>query len=147
LLVETLMTVAIIGIAFVSVFGALFNVLRVSDFVSRATKADVVVRAYAEVMKHRDGDFTYIPCTVAGGVVTYAAWTPPAPYGQYRASIVQIRYLTGYSSGRPIWSTTCPAIDGGTQEIVLMATGPINDLEVRGAETVVITKRDARGES
>jgi type II secretory pathway pseudopilin PulG len=150
LLIETLMTVAIIGISFVAVFSAVFTSIRIADYASKISKADAVVRAYAEAMKAPDGASAYVPCTVAGGTVSYPAamnpWTPPAQYSQYSATIKQIRYLTGYAAGVPTWSATCPATDLGSQEITLSATGPINDPAVRGTETVVITKRDARGD-
>jgi type II secretory pathway pseudopilin PulG len=151
LLVETMMTVAIIGIAFVAVFGAVFTAIRIADKATKTSKADAVVRAYAEELKKPDGLSTYVPCTVAGGTVTYPAalnpWTPPAPYAtQYTATIKQIRYLTGYTAGVPQWSTTCPAADLGAQELTLSATGPVSDPAVRGTEQVVITKRDARND-
>lgn len=141
-----MITVAIIGIAFVAVFSAVFTSLRIADYSSKTSKADAVVRAYAEEMKKPDGASAYIPCTVAGGTVAYPAWTAPVPYDKYEASVKQIRYLTGYSSGQPVWADTCPAADLGLQEITLSATGPINDPAVKGTETVVITKRDARGD-
>jgi hypothetical protein len=150
LLVETMMTVAIIGISFVAVFSAVFTAIRIADYTAKTSKADAVVRAYAEVVK--SPDIAYVPCASAGSTVTYPAtinpWTPPAPYNvQYSGSIIKIRYLSGYSAtGVPTWSNTCPATDLGTQEITLRATGPLNDPSVKGSEQVVITKRDARGD-
>jgi type II secretory pathway pseudopilin PulG len=146
LLVETLTTVAIVGIAFVAVIGAVFTSIRIADYAGKASKASTVVRAYAEEMKKPDGTATYRPCTLAGGTVTYPTWTPPAPYAQYQASVTSIRYLSGYSAGAPTWSATCPATDQGTQELKLTVTGPMNDPAVRSTESVTITKRDARGE-
>jgi type II secretory pathway pseudopilin PulG len=146
LLVETMMTVAIIGIAFVAVFAAVFTSLRIADYAGKTSKADTVVRAFAEAMKKPDGSSAYVPCTTAGGTVTYPAWPVPIEYPNYTATITQIRYLTGYSAGAPVWATTCPATDLGLQELTLKATGPINDPAVRGTETVTITKRDSRGD-
>jgi type II secretory pathway pseudopilin PulG len=146
LLVETLMTVAIVGIAFVAVIGAVFTSIRIADYAGKTSSANTVVRAFAEDMKKPDGAQAYVPCTTPGGTVTYPAWTPPDPYTDYTASITKIRYLTGYVGGVATWSDTCPAIDLGTQEITLSATGPLNDPSVKGTETVTITKRDARGD-
>jgi type II secretory pathway pseudopilin PulG len=146
MLVETLMTVAIVGIAFTAVIGAVFTSIRIADYAGKSSKANTVVRAYAEAMKKPDGTYQYVPCTVAGGTVTYPAWTPPSQYDHYEASIAQIRYLTGYAAGVPTWSSTCPAVDQGTQEITLSVTGPTNEPAVRGTERVTITKRDARGD-
>jgi Tfp pilus assembly protein PilV len=152
-LIETLMTVAIMGIAFTAVFGAIWTAIRVSDYASKTSKADTLVRAFAEDMKQRDGDATYIPCTTAGGTVTYPAWTVPQEYRNpttgvplYTATVTKIRYLSGYSSGVPQWSNTCPAVDLGAQELTLSAFGPITDPKVHGSESVTITKRNATGD-
>jgi Tfp pilus assembly protein PilV len=152
-LIETLMTVAIMGIAFTAVFGAIWTSIRIADSASKTSKADTLVRAFAEDMKQRDGDAAYVPCTTAGGTVTYLAWPVPQEYRnpttgvvQYTATVTKIRYLSGYSSGVPQWSNTCPAHDLGAQELTLTATGPITDPSVRGTESVTITKRDATGD-
>ena len=146
LLVETMMSVAIMGISFVAVFGAVFTAIRIADQTDKTSKADAVVRAYAEDMKKPDGDATYQPCTTAGGTVTYPAWPLPSQYANYQASVVKIRYLTGYYGGVPLWSNTCPAADQGAQELTLSVTGPMNQPDVRGNEQIVITKRDARAD-
>jgi type II secretory pathway pseudopilin PulG len=146
LLVETLITVAIVGIAFVAVMGAVMTSLRIADESEQMSKANTVVRAFAEDMKGPAGTYHYVPCTTAGGTVTYPAWTPPATYAQYQASVQQIRYLNGYDAGKPVWSDTCPATDQGTQELTLAVTGPMNEPDRRTTERVTITKRDARGD-
>jgi len=152
-LIETLMTVAIMGIAFTAVFGAIWTSIRVADYASKTSKADTLVRAFAEDMKQRDGDAAYVPCTTAGGTVTYPAWTVPLEYRNptsgvplYTATITKIQYLSGYSNGVPQWSNTCPASDLGAQQLTLSATGPVTDPTVRGTESVTITKRNATGD-
>jgi type II secretory pathway pseudopilin PulG len=146
LLVETMMTVAIMGISFIAVFGAVFTAIRIADKTEKTSKADAVVRAYAEAMKKPDGDATYQPCTTAGSTVTYPAWPSPSQYANYQTSVVKIRYLSGYYGGVPLWSNTCTATDLGAQELTLSATGPTNQAAVQGTEQVVITKRDARAD-
>jgi type II secretory pathway pseudopilin PulG len=147
-LVESLITIAIIGLVVVAILGAIWTTLRVSDYHSKASNADTVVRGYAEAMKDPASTSTYhyVPCTTAGGQVTYPAYVPTAPYTNYVASITKIRYLTSYNAGTPVWSNTCPAADAGMQEITLTVTSPTNDPAVRGRETVVIVKRDARAD-
>lgn len=146
LLVETITTVAIMAIAFVAILGAVFTSIRIADYAGKSSSANTVVRAFAETMKEPTGTYAYVPCTTAGGTVTYPAWTPPSDYSQYVGEITQIRYLTGYVNGVPQWSNVCPATDLGAQELTLRATGPINDPAVKGTETVTITKRDARAD-
>lgn len=141
-LVEVLMTITIIGIAFVAVFGAIFTALRVSDYHRKTTTADVVLRNFAEVIKQPTGDYVYEPCTVAGGSVSYPTYSPTAPHADYSASVTEIRYLTGYTGQTPTWSDTCPAADLGMQELTLEAKSPA-DPAVQGDEKVVVLKRDA----
>jgi len=140
------MTVAIVGIAFVAVLGAVMTSLRIADQAENMSKADTVVRAFSEDMKEPAGTYAYVPCATPGGTVTYPAWTPPATYQHYEASIQQIRYLSGYDAGKPVWSDTCPATDQGTQEITLAVTGPMDEPDRRSTERTMITKRDARSD-
>lgn len=146
-LVELMITVAILGLAMVAILGAIWTTLRVADFNSKTSSADSVLRTYAETMKQGDETDTYhyVPCTVAGGQVTYAPpYEPAAPYEHYDATVAQVRYLTGYTAGNePIWADTCPAADLGLQELTLRVTGPDNDNTVKSTESVTIVKRNA----
>jgi type II secretory pathway pseudopilin PulG len=148
-LLEVLMTVAIVGIAFVAILGAIFTAIRVSDYHRKTTTADVILRNFAESMKQANGTYQYVPCTSAGGTVSYVTYDQGALYANahYTATITSIRYLTGYSSGTPTWANTCPATDLGLEELTLKVTGPTTDPAVRGTESVVVIKRDARGEA
>jgi hypothetical protein len=146
-LVEVLMTVTVIGVAFVAVFGALFTALRVSDYHRKTTSADVVLRNFAEVVKAPGGTYAYVQCSASGSTVSYPAYTPPAPHTGYTATITRIRYLTGYSAGTPTWGTTCPATDLGAQELTLEAASPASEPDVHGDERVVVIKRDATGDN
>ena len=146
-LVELMITVAIMGVSMVAILGAIWTTLRVADYNSKASNADVVLRAYAETMQQPDAgdEFDYVPCTTAGGQVTYPAYAPPAPYEDYDATVTDVRYLNGYTAGNePVWSDTCLATDQGLQEITLSVTGPVDDPEVTSTETVTVLKRDAR---
>jgi hypothetical protein len=140
------MTITVIGIAFVAVFGAIFTALRVSDYHRKTTSADVVLRNFAEAVKAPAGTYHYVPCPSAGATVGYPTYTPPAPHTGYTATVTQIRYLTGYTDGAPTWSPTCPFPDLGAQELTLEAKSPDSDPAVRGDERVVIIKRDATGD-
>lgn len=144
-LVELMVTISILGVSVVAILGALWTTLRVADFNSKSSSADTVLRAFAETMKQGGSSDTYhyVPCTTAGGQVTYPAYTPSEPYANYTTSITKIRYLNGFSGDAPVWADSCPATDGGLQELTLKATGPTNDPDVRGTETTTIVKRDA----
>ncbi len=144
-LVELMITVAILGVSMVAILGGIWATLRSADYNSKSSSADTVLRAFAETMNEGRATDTYhyVPCTTAGGQVPYPTYTPAAPYDHYTATITKIRYLNGYSGDEPVWSDTCPASDGGLQELTLKVTGPDNVPEVRGTETVTIVKRDA----
>jgi hypothetical protein len=148
-LVELMITVAIMGLAMVAILGAIWTTIRVADFNSKTSSADTVLRTYAEAMKQPEttDEFKYIPCTVLGAEVTYPAYVPTAPYEDYDASVTSVRYINGYSTeNAPNWVDTCPATDGGLQELTLRASGPNTDPEADSTETVTIVKRDARND-
>ncbi|MGZ4735622.1 MAG: hypothetical protein ACXVKA_05270 [Acidimicrobiia bacterium] len=143
------MTVVVMGIAFVAVLGGIWTALRVSDYHRKSTTAEVILRNYAEALKQRNGTFAYVPCTVAGGTVTYPTYDPGTPFTGYHATITQTRYLNDApnNTGAPTFQNTCPATDQGAQELTLTVVGPDSDTTVKGKESVVVVKRDARGET
>ncbi|MGZ8805190.1 MAG: type IV pilus modification PilV family protein [Microbacterium sp.] len=152
MLVELLITTAILGIAVVAIFGTIWTSLRVADYHRKTTTADVVLRNYAESMQQSTGTFQYVECATLSGAGAYPLYSTPPPHSSYLASITKIEYLTGYSaSNEPTWQNStagCPAGgDKGLQRLSLMVDGPITDPKVRGVEKVTIIKRDARGES
>ena len=143
-LVELMITVAIMGLSMVAILGAIWTTLRVADYNSKTSSADVVVRAYAETMKEGGaGDpYHYRPCTTPGGHVTYPTYTPTEQYATgYTATVVSIQYLDGFAGDEPHWANACPATDGGLQRITLKVES--NDTTVGSSEKVVVVKRDA----
>jgi type II secretory pathway pseudopilin PulG len=151
LLVELLITVAILGLSMVAILGTIWTSLRVADYHRKTVNADVVVRNFAEVMQDTSGTYEYVPCATLSGADAYPAYEPPEPNASYEASITKIEYLTGYSgSDQPTWqdsSQGCPSGgDQGAQRLTLLADGPTTDPSVRGRERITIIKRDARGE-
>jgi type II secretory pathway pseudopilin PulG len=151
LLVELLITVAILGLSMVAILGTIWTSLRVADYHRKTVNADVVVRNFAEVMQDTSGTYEYIPCATLTGANAYPGYSPPAPNANYEAEITKIEYLTGYSaSDQPTWQNStagCPSGgDQGAQRLTLMADGPTTDPNLRGREEITLIKRDARGE-
>ncbi|HEY3724764.1 MAG TPA: prepilin-type N-terminal cleavage/methylation domain-containing protein [Acidimicrobiia bacterium] len=168
-LIELMITVAVMGLAMVAILGGIWTTLRATDLNTQTSNADTVVRAYAEALSQGctttapdpdssttvpaagdpsdctgpDNVYHYVPCTTAGGQVTYPPYLPQAPYAAYTVAITKIRYLSGYSGTTPTWANTCSATDLGLQEITLTATGPAEDPAVKDTETVTIVKRNA----
>ncbi len=103
-------------------------------------------------MKKPDGTSTYIPCTTAGGTVTYPAWTVPQEYrdlttgSAYTATVTQIRYLTGYSAASPGGRRHAPRRTSACRSSRSKRPDRSTTRTVRGTETVTITKRNATGD-
>jgi type II secretory pathway pseudopilin PulG len=152
MLIELLITTAILGIAVVAIFGTIWTSLRVADYHRKTVTADLVLRNFAESMQQRTGTYQYVPCATLSGANAYPAYATPAPNSTYLATITKIEYLSGYSStNEPTWTDSTagcpPGGDQGVQRLSLKVDGPITDPKVRGVEKVTIIKRDARGES
>lgn len=150
-LVELMITIAILGVAMVAVLGGIWTSMRVADYHRKTATADVVLRNFAEVLQASSGTYQYIPCATLSGALAYPTYSPPAPNASYAATITTIEYLTGYTaSDQPTWqvsTTGCPSGgDQGIQRLTLRSDGPITDPKVRGVESVIVIKRDARGE-
>ncbi len=162
-----MITIAVMGVAMVAILGGIWTTLRATDLNTKTSNADAVVRAFAETMSQGctatvpdtdsttttapgtdtcvgpDNVFHYVPCTTAGGQVTYPTYTPPDPYQNYTATVTKVQYLSGYSGTSPVWADTCPATDLGLQQLTLQASGPNNDPVLKATETVTIVKRNA----
>src|SRR4051794_7813793 len=104
-LVEVMVAMVVLGISVVAIMGALWTVSRIGFSNEKTSRADLVLRDYAETLKGRDSttigsttyDATYLPCETLGTTGSYPAYTPPAPNQSYRPSITKIEYLNGYS--------------------------------------------------
>ncbi|MEU6477358.1 type II secretion system protein [Streptomyces sp. NPDC047017] len=123
-LIEALVTVVLMGIAFVTILGGIGTAIISSVTQQKVTTADSVIRSAAEkVVSDR-----YVSC--ARG---YETPTPPAGY----SVTVEIEYWDGVGAfGRP-----CPAADTGVQKVTLTvrSTGPH---PVRDA-TLEVVKRES----
>ncbi|MEU3064312.1 type II secretion system protein [Streptomyces subrutilus] len=123
-LIEVLVAVVLMGVAFVAVLGGMGTAVISSVTQQELTGADSVVRNAAEKVV---GD-PYVPC--AGGYET------PAPPAGYTVSVT-IAYWDGVGAFGP----SCPAADTGVQKVTLTvhATGPRPVRDV----TLEVVKREA----
>jgi type II secretory pathway pseudopilin PulG len=157
-LVEVMVAMIVLGISVVAIMGALFVTSRTGFFNEKQSRADLVLRDFAETLKGRGEttigsttyNATYLPCETLG-TGSYPAYTPPAPNTTYRASITKIEYLNGYSGTSPIWraqSQGCPpGGDQGLQRLTLEVKSPSADQTGNEAvETTTIIKRNTSGE-
>ncbi|WP_030727922.1 hypothetical protein [Streptomyces sp. NRRL S-237] len=123
-LVEVLVAVVLMGVAFVAVLGGVGTAIISSVTQQKVTGADAVVRSAAEKIVSAP----YVSC--ASG---YDTPTPPAGY----TVTVKIEYWDGVGAfGRP-----CPTADTGVQKITLTvhSTGP----HPVGDATLEVVKRES----
>ncbi|MFE2268367.1 type II secretion system protein [Streptomyces lavendulae] len=123
-LIEVLVSVVLMGVAFVTIFGGIGTAIISSVRQQKVTGADSVVRSAAEEVV---GD-PYVSC--AGG---YGTPTPPPGY----TVTVTVEYWDGVGA----FATACPAADTGVQKVTLTvrSTGPH---PVRDA-TLEVVKRES----
>lgn len=130
-LVEILLTIAIVGIAFAAILGGLATSITVSDLHRKQATADALARSAAEAVK--DHAVGYVPCA---GPNAYRDALPPAPSG-YAVSISSVAYWDGTSSDPMTFSGACPSPDAGAQRITIVAASA----DGRATETVELIKR------
>ncbi|MER8185829.1 type II secretion system protein [Kitasatospora sp. NPDC094015] len=108
-LVEALVAVALMGVAFVAVLGGVGTAMISSATQQKVTGADSLIRSAADTVV---GD-PYVPC--AG---SYGTPTPPAGF----TVTVEVEYWDGTGAFAP----RCPAADTGVQKVTLTvrSTGP-----------------------
>ena len=129
-LVEVLVTIVIVGIAFAAILGAMVTSITVSDLHRKQASADALVRSGAEAVK--DHTVAYAPC---GGPNAYAPALPSAPSG-YSVSVSSVQYWDGTSTNPAAFSGSC-GTDQGLQKITIVAASS----DGRATETLEILKR------
>jgi hypothetical protein len=131
-LIELMLSVALIGIAVVTIVAGLTVAITASDHHRKHSTAETLLRRSAEQIKSRDT--LYIKRAGCGGAGQYALPTPPAGYS---ITITEVAFWNGANPAG--FSTTCPAsdaVDPRVQRITLMAQGT----DGRGPETIQILK-------
>jgi type II secretory pathway pseudopilin PulG len=134
-LLETLITVVLLGLLGAGVVSAMASIISVSDLDARQSAGETVLRSYAQAWERA----AYVPCVASQATNPNASTTPPgftAPAG-YTATVVSTDFWNGTSSAPVTFVATCPATgDKGLQALNLRVTPP------RGpAPTLTIEKR------
>lgn len=161
-LIEILITISLMGVAFAAVMGALFTASASAALNREKTEVSVFLQAWAEVV--------LAPTTPTGSAINYAECGRPLT-GPPRMSTGSwsetssgsntwknsdgwtatqtIRYAEpGPTPGQldwndPSWSSSCPpGGDTGLQEITLSVTTDVGDRQV--IDNLVVYKRDPR---
>ena len=131
-LVEVLITVVIVGIAFAAILGGMVTSIVVSDVHRKQASSDALARSAAEALK--DQAVAYVPCA---GPSAYASALPTAPSG-YTVSIQSIRYWQWNldPANQGTFEPTCSP-DRGAELISIVA----RSTDGRATETLEFIKR------
>jgi type II secretory pathway pseudopilin PulG len=133
-LIETLFTVALLGILSVGIVASLGTNIRVSGFDAGLAGSEATIRSYAQAWQAAP----YLPCTASAnpyGATQPAGFTLPTGYTATLVSPVKVwDSTTGVSSNAAF--KTCPATDTGLQSLQLRVHPPTG-----GTQTLTILKR------
>ncbi len=127
-LLEVLITIMIISVAFTALLGGLFTAVVASSLNKKLATAEATVRAYGEFMKRA----AYASCAT-----TYSNSGFVAPTG-YTASLTTIRYWNPVARS---FGATCASPDGGMQLLTLRVVSGDGTGGGEAAEQIQVVKR------
>lgn len=136
-LVETLISVILLGLLASGIVTALATTINASDLDARQSAAEPALRSYAAAWSR----VPYQACTAGSTSNPYGSSDPSgytAPNG-FTASVTSVKFWDGTSASPAVFAATCPSgADQGLQELTLQVRPP------RGAtQTIAIDKRAA----
>lgn len=127
-LIEILVAVSILGIAFVAILAGLGTAINLSGRQRGQANADVVLVSAADSVKNQ----TYVSC--ASTYSPSSGVTLPTGWSASNLTIGSIKYRNGTA-----WATTCPTTDQNLQLVTIIASAP----DGRSSESVDVVKRRA----
>jgi type II secretory pathway pseudopilin PulG len=129
-LVEVLMTMAIMAIAFVGILSGLATAIRLGGIHRGQANADVVLTSAAESVKNQ----TYVPCPA----VLLTSYNPtlgvtlPSGWSSSNVTVTAVQKWNGTT-----FQASCPATDQGLELITVTATTP----DGKSTESIDVIKR------
>lgn len=143
-LIETLVTMILMGLAVVGILAGLVSVARLSSVNSRTTHVRNSAQSYAELLKQPVETWAYVACA---DETTYPAIDPDVLPDGYTAEIIEVQHAGLVPNGSAsnitaTWGATCQSPDKGLQRIIVEVEidGGLDDTR---RQTVAIVKRDA----
>ena len=127
-LIEVLITVAILGIAFVSIMGGMGTAIISSALHRHQATGQAGIRSFVEAIK-KD---TYVECATAYPGTSY---TPPTAANQ-GTSFITSTSVDFLVTGTSTFTTTCPP-DSGVQRVTATVTSTVDS----AVESIQILKR------
>lgn len=130
-LVELLLTISIMGIAFLAILGGMGTSILTSDIHRKQATGQTLLTSFAEAVK----EAAYVDCAQASDY--QSSFTAPAGYG---ATVTAVAYWLPPPSPQapPGFGATCPP-DTRLQQVSL----EIRSTDGRATETVAVFKRKA----
>ena len=131
-LVEALVTVAVLGVAFVALLGGMATAIRASDVHRKQAMAEITLSNYVEAVQAAP----YVSCPSAGPA-SYATATVTVPSGLAAPTILNTASnpFEYWASG--LFQLTCAVTDGGAQRMWLQ----VSSTDGRVVESVQILKQ------
>ena len=129
-LVEVLMTIVILAVAFVGILSGLATAIRLSGIHRGQANADVVLTSAAESVKNQ----TYIPCpaVILTSYSPTSGVTLPTGWAASNVTVTSVQKWNGTS-----FQASCPSTDQGLELVTITATTP----DGKSSETVDVIKR------
>ena len=131
-LVEALVTVAVLGVAFVALLGGMATAIRASDVHRKQAMAEITLSNYVEAVQAAP----YVSCPSAGPA-SYATATVTVPSGLAAPTILDTasKPFEFWASG--LFQLACAVTDGGAQRMWLQ----VSSTDGRVVESVQILKQ------
>ena len=130
-LLELLITISIMGIAFVSILLGVGTAIASSDSHRQEATAEGVVRSFAERIQD-PRDVPYVDCATTSNYANPPGFAAPSGW---TVSITAVGYLQPNNT----YSASCPSPERGAQQLTLQAVSP--HVANGATETLVIVKR------
>jgi type II secretory pathway pseudopilin PulG len=127
-LLELIIAVSIMGVAFVAILGGIGTSILMSDIHRKQATAGAYVRDYAEAIQNTVAAGGYVPCATTA---TYAAPAGFAVPSGFAASVLSVQQWSGAA-----WQASCTS-DSGLQQLKLQ----VASADSRAAEQVVLVLR------
>jgi len=148
-LVELLVTLVILGIAFVTLLGGMFTAVNSSDRHRKQTVADSALRSVAEAVKaaeYRDGCAGYGTEPVKAGFTATVLRCCPLPQPSTTTTnplpaVAPTTVVTTVPLPTTTTTTPCTPLSGGAPQLVTLQVASDDG---RATETVDVVKRDER---
>lgn len=137
LLVEAMVTVVLMGLALVGLLASMTVALRSTQLQTELVQGGLSTTQASDQLQQA----TYVPCATSGAAIASTSYDSAiTAKAGYAITIEQIKYLADRTSATPVYDATCPAVDQGAQQMVVVVKAA--NTKVRARLTIV--KRDNR---